>query len=150
MRRQLSKKDAAERWLKLSLYVLRKRAKARTNGARILYPAINDATGFCDPLRSGMTAQATAQAHWSRAYRQRRKAGKIVVELEVDEARIAAALIEARLLSPLPMTAPSLSDAPVRFEGGEDRRSAQSMSLLGVKRTWVAALHMSALTQSGH
>jgi hypothetical protein len=62
MRRQLSKKDAAERWLKLSLYVLRKRAKARTNGARILYPAINDATGFCDPLRSGMTAQATAQA----------------------------------------------------------------------------------------
>jgi hypothetical protein len=50
---------------------------------------------------ASMTAQATAQAHWSRAYRQRRKAGKIVVELEVDEARIAAALIEARLLSPL-------------------------------------------------
>jgi hypothetical protein len=48
-----------------------------------------------------MTAQATAQAHWSRAYRQRRKAGRIVVELEVDEAKITAALIEARLLSPL-------------------------------------------------
>jgi hypothetical protein len=34
--------------------------------------------------------------------------------------------------------------APVRFEGGEDRRSAQSVSLLGVKRTCVFAAHMSA------
>jgi hypothetical protein len=42
------------------------------------------------------------------------------------------------------MTAPSLSDAPVRFEGGEDRRSAQSMSQLGVKRTWPIAVQMSA------
>jgi hypothetical protein len=36
MRRQLSKRDAAERWLKLSLYVLRKRAKARIT-AHLLY-----------------------------------------------------------------------------------------------------------------
>jgi hypothetical protein len=48
-----------------------------------------------------MTTQATAQAHWSREYRRRRRAGRIVVELEVDEVKITAALIEARLLSPL-------------------------------------------------
>jgi hypothetical protein len=40
-----------------------------------------------------MTAQAIAQAHWSREYRRRRRAGRIVVELEVDEAKITAALI---------------------------------------------------------
>jgi hypothetical protein len=43
----------------------------------------------------------TAMAQWSKAYRQRRRAGRIVVEVEVDEAKITAALIEARLLSPL-------------------------------------------------
>jgi hypothetical protein len=101
IRKPLTVREQGQRWLRASLYVLKRRAKARTNDIRILCPVINDATTNGDPLRSGMTAQATAQAHWSRAYRQRRKAGKIVVELEVDEARIAAALIEARLLSPL-------------------------------------------------
>jgi hypothetical protein len=48
-----------------------------------------------------MTAAAVQVAQWSREYRQRRKAGRIVVNLEVDEAKITAALIEARLLSPL-------------------------------------------------
>jgi hypothetical protein len=42
----------------------------------------------------------TAVAQWSKAYRQRRKAGRIVVELEVDEARLSMALVEAKLLEP--------------------------------------------------
>jgi hypothetical protein len=52
-RQPQSVRDQGERWLRASLYVLKRRAKARSNGVRILYPAINDATGFCDPLRSG-------------------------------------------------------------------------------------------------
>lgn len=43
----------------------------------------------------------TAAAEWSRAYRQRRKAGRIVLEAEADETKLVAKLIEAGLLSPL-------------------------------------------------
>jgi hypothetical protein len=35
-----------------------------------------------------------------KTYRERRKAGRIVVELEVDEARLSTALVEAKLLQP--------------------------------------------------
>jgi|GEM_PF-1323339 hypothetical protein len=86
------KADQGDRWLRASLYVLRRRAKARTNGGHILCPVINSATGFCDPLRSGMTAQATAQAHWSREYRKRRKTGIRVYELELPEVEVAEGL----------------------------------------------------------
>jgi hypothetical protein len=45
-----------------------------------------------------MTAAAVQVAQWSREYRQRRKAARIVIDLEVDEARLSAALVEAGLL----------------------------------------------------
>jgi hypothetical protein len=39
-----------------------------------------------------MTAQATAQAYWSREYRKRRKAGIRVYELELPEIEVAEGL----------------------------------------------------------